>query len=319
MVMVLVGATVVRGMVVLGMAVGAVVAVLLYEKPRLQAITERIGDEDLRAILRLVVIALVILPLLPDRTFGPYDVLNPHQVWWMVVLIVAIGLSGYVAFRLLGPRAGGVASGVLGGLVSSTATTLAWARHARASERAVALATVVVVLASTVVYVRLLVEIAVVAPSFVGVAAPRLGAMVIVSAALSGLLFLRVRPDDHFRPQPTNPAELRGAIVFALLYAAVLLLVAWVRDQFGSGALYLVAFASGLTDMDAITLSTSRLVEQSRLDADLAWRLILVASLANLVFKGAIVAVVGGRALGLRVGAVFGVAVVAGLIVLGLG
>lgn len=314
--MVLVGAAVVRGLVVPGMVVGVVVAVLLYEKERLHAVVRQLGDDELRAIFRLVVIALVVLPLLPNRTYGPYNVLNPHEVWWMVVLIVGIGLAGYLALHILGTRVGGVTSGVLGGLISSTATTLSWARHARGETQAVPLASVVVLLASTVVYVRVLVEILVVAPGLFPMAVWRLGLVLGVMVLLSLALLRSVRRDSGFRPSPANPAELRGAMVFALLYAGVLLAVAWVQDRFRDEALYLVAFLSGLTDMDALTLSTSRLVASARLEGDTAWRLILVASQANLVFKTGIAAVIGGARLAKRVGAAFAIAITVGVLVL---
>jgi uncharacterized membrane protein (DUF4010 family) len=310
--MALVGAGVVRGLVVPGMVLGGVVAVLLYEKERLHGLVQRLGDLESRAIFRLVVLALIILPLVPNRHYGPYEVLNPREIWWMVVLIVGIGLAGYLALRILGARAGGVTSGVFGGLVSSTATTLSWARHARAQSNAAPLASAVVLLASTVVYVRVLIEIAVVAPSLLAAAAWRLGIVLAAMVVLSWLLLRRVRREDAFRPDPSNPAELRGALVFAALYAAILLAVAWTQERFADEALYVVAFVSGLTDMDALTLSTSRLVTSHRLDHDIAWRLILVASQANLLFKLGIVAVVGGVSLAKRVGVAFAITIAVG-------
>lgn len=319
LIMFLVGAAAVRGFEAPAMAVGATVAVVLHGKARLHGLVGRLDEHDLRAILQLVVIALVVLPVLPNRAFGPYDVLNPHEIWRMVVLIVGIGLGGYIAFELLGARAGAVTSGVLGGLISSTATTLSHARHARAAPTAAPVAAVVVLLASSVVYLRLLVEVGVVAPAFFPTAAPRIGAMLAVLTLVSLVALRRVEHDDHHRSEHANPAELRTALVFAALYAGILLLVAWVKDRFGGGALYAVAVASGLTDMDAITLSTSRLVVGERLDADTGWRLILVASLSNLAFKGAVAAAIGGRALARPVVLAFAVALAAGVLVLAFG
>jgi uncharacterized membrane protein (DUF4010 family) len=126
-----VGAWVVVGSMAVAAVLGGTVAVLLHLKEPLHRFMGRMGERDLRAIMQFVLIALVILPILPDRMFGPYDVLNPHQIWWMVVLIVGLSLAGYVAFKLVGANAGAVLSGVLGGVISSTATTVTYSRRAK--------------------------------------------------------------------------------------------------------------------------------------------------------------------------------------------
>jgi len=137
LVMYLVGVYIVMGPLPLAVALGAGVAVLLHLKPELSGVASRIGDADFRAIMSFVVVTLVVLPVLPDRTFGPFDVLNPREVWLMVVLIVGIGLAGYLAYKLLGTRGGSLLSGALGGLISSTATTVSYARrYASRSPRA---------------------------------------------------------------------------------------------------------------------------------------------------------------------------------------
>ena len=167
---------------------GGVVALLLHLKEPLHELAGRMGEKDVRAIMQLVLIALVILPLLPDRTFGPYGVLNPYQIWWMVVLIVGLSLLGYVAYKRFGARAGAALGGVLGGLISSTATTVSYARRSKEDPESSRLAALVVVIASAVVFGRVLVEIGVVAPgSFVELAPPiaaMLGVMVALAASV---------------------------------------------------------------------------------------------------------------------------------------
>lgn len=306
-----VGAFLVFGPVEVAVALGGGTAVLLYLKPQLQSLAGRIGDRDFRAIIQFVLVSLVILPVLPDRTFGPFQVLNPRQIWWMVVLIVAISLGGYLAYKLAGQRTGTALAGVLGGLVSSTATTVSYARK---SEQGFAPgpAAVVILLASTVVYGRILVEIGVVAPGSFTAMAPPLAAMLALALALAAVLWWVGHDDEAEIPEPENPTELRSALVFGFLYAAVLLAVAAAKEHWAGAGLWVVSVLSGLTDVDAITLSTSRLIEEGRLEAGLGWRLILVASLSNLVFKGGVVMVLGTRALSRWVAAVFGGLLVAG-------
>jgi len=326
------GAYLAVGSAAVAVALGGATAVLLHFKEQMHGLAGRIGDRDFRAIIQFVLISLVILPVLPDRAYGPYQVLNPREIWWMVVLIVAISLGGYLAYKLLGRSKGTALAGLLGGLVSSTATTVSYARRSRdaegggervsgrwgaGQERGLTRASaVVILLASAVVFVRVLVEIGVVARSAFTVMAPPLAVLLAVAAGMAGLLWLVVRQQPAEVPDPGNPTELRSALLFGFLYAAVLLAVAAAKEHWQGSGLWVVSVLSGLTDMDAITLSTSRLVQDGRLDAALGWRLILVASLSNLVFKGAMVAVLGSRALAVRIAALFGVLLAAGGLVL---
>jgi uncharacterized membrane protein (DUF4010 family) len=175
--------------------VGGVVAVLLHFKQPLHRFVEQIGEHDIRAMMQFVLIALVILPVLPDQTYGPYDVFNPREIWRVVVLIVGIGLAGYVAYKLFGQKAGTLLGGVLGGLISSTATTVSYARRAKSAPDATSLAAVVIMIASTIAFARVMVEVAVVAPGILGQVAPPLGAMFVLMALISaGAYFLPWRP-----------------------------------------------------------------------------------------------------------------------------
>lgn len=292
--------------------VGGVVALLLHHKTGMHRMVSAIGDRDIRAIMQFVLISLVILPVLPNRTLGPYDVLNPFKIWLMVVLIVGISLCGYVAFKLVGGRAGALIGGVLGGLISSTATTASFARLSRSGREEAPLFAAVIVVASTVVFARVLILIAAAAsPAFGSLATP-LAVMLAAMIALSAAVYFLTRSRSMKPPEPENPAELKTALIFGALYAAVLILVKIAREHFGSAGLYAVAAVSGLTDMDAITLSTSQLVAGGQLDASTGWRAILLASMSNIVFKTAMVAMLGSRLLLGWVGALFAIALAAG-------
>jgi uncharacterized membrane protein (DUF4010 family) len=305
------GAYLVYGHRVAAVVLGAGVAVLLHIKPVLHRFVERLGENDMRAMMQFVVISLVILPVLPDRPYGPFGVLNPREIWWFVVLVVGISLAGYVVLKLYSGGKGLVLTGLIGGLVSSTATTASQAR--RASAQHAQAATVVVLLASTVVYVRVLTEIGVAGPSIFGHVALPLALMLGVAALLCVILLRRTRHGEAELPAPQNPTELRSALFFGAIYAVVLLAVAAARQYLGERGVYVAAALSGLTDLDAITLSTSRLGEHGALRAEVVWRSIVIAIIANLAFKTGLVAMLGGRTFARQVGAWFGIQAAVGL------
>ncbi len=307
-----IGAYVVFGQMAVAVALGGAIALLLHYKELLHAFAARIGERDVTAIMQFVLITLVILPVLPNQAYGPYQVLNPFQVWLMVVLIVGISLVGYVAYKLFGAKEGAVLGGLIGGLVSSTATTVSFARRTAASPAGAGLAALVIMIASGTVFARVIAEVGVVAPLHFREIVPPLAGMLGVSAVIAAFLYLHTRDHHATMPAHGNPADLRTAMIFGGMYALIVFIVAATKTEFGEQGLYLVAVLSGLTDMDAITLSTSQLVTQGRLEADTAWRMILVASLANLAFKGAMAAFLGGRELARYIVVAFGAAIVAG-------
>jgi len=298
----LIGAITVSGSREVAIVLGAGLAVLLHLKQELKSMVAKLTHADVRAVMQFVVISLVILPVLPDQTYGPYDVLNPRQIWWMVVLIVGLNLAGYAAFRIMGAKAGTALAGVLGGVISSTATTVSYARTTRTDESRVGTATVIVWIASGVVFVRIPLEIGAVSPTFLATAAGPLAVMLAFFAISAALIWRSATVPGQSPLDPGNPTELKPAILFGALYAAVLLGVAAAADVFGQTGLYAAATLSGLTDIDAITLSTSQLVDTGRLDANTGWRLILLAAMSNMTFKFAMVVSLGSPLMAKRLG-----------------
>lgn len=290
----LLGAAAVIGYWLPAVVLGGAVMVLLHWKKPLHSWVDRLGDRDFEIIVRFVLIALVILPVLPDRDLGPYAAFNPFTAWFMVVLIVAINLVGFVAFRLVGARAGGWLAGLLGGLVSSTATTISYAGLSKREREFGSVAALVILVASAVVYGRVLFELAVVAPDLVSAIA---GPAVLFTAVLLGLsvaVFSKVRSKaDAELPERENPARIRQALAFAALYVVILFGVAAARELVGPEAVYAVAFISGLTDVDALTLSVAQLHADGKAAGFDAWRVIFLATLSNLLFKIAAAAFLG--------------------------
>lgn len=288
-------------------AMGAIIATtLMYFKAELHGAAQKLERRDLISILQFSAVAFIALPLMPNKSFGPYGALNPHHFWLMVVLISGVSLFGYAALRLIGREHGAVLLGMFGGLVSSTATTLAYSRYVgsyneqdqHGLKRISSLAATVVIAANLVLLVRVTMLAAFVAPTTLRVLAP-----VTMSALLAGIAVAawRARSDvaatELTIPEIKNPTELRAALVFSGIYAAVLLLSAWLVDVAGSKGMYTASLVSGLTDVDAITLSSLRLYGLGSLSSSQVTVSIILAVSANSVFKLAVVWVVGGREL----------------------
>jgi len=298
----LAGAWLPLGSHAVSLVVAGAVAVLLWAKERLHNLVARTTAEDLHALMQFVLLALVILPVLPDRAFGPFAVLNPREIWLIVVLVVGVSLAGYLTRRAFGERAGTVVTGILGGVISSTATTVGMARqatelaaHDDSPDSSLAPA-VVTVIASTVSFVR----VSGLALGLAGAHAPALAGpfivMTLAMGAISVVQTLRARASRAAPAKPERPRELSTAIVFGALYALVILAVAFARDRLGQSGLYGISVLAGLTDVDAITLSAGELV-RGGMDIAGAARAVLLAAAVNTIVKAGIAVAVAGGAL----------------------
>ena len=318
------GAMIWYGHDTLAVILAIISTVLLYFKAELRGWSQALTRRDLVSMLQFAVLTFVILPILPDRNYGPYTALNPHHIWLMVVLISGVSLAGYVALRLVGQRYGAPLLGLLGGLVSSTATTLVYARHGRSDPAMTQIATVVILLANLVVPLRLIILSAVVAPRLLPSLAPLLLAG--FGFGLMGTLYYWRRLQHEAAPpilDIANPTELRTSLTFGGLYATVLLLSAWLSDRVGSAGVYALAAISGLTDVDAITLSSLRLFDLGNLSGTQAVVAIGLALMTNIAFKFGLIAFIGGAPLAKRcaiglLAAASGIALAMGFLLIGL-
>lgn len=310
-----VGAYLVHGATAIAIAVGGGVAVLLHLKPQLHEVATRIGDADFKAVMQFVLISLVIQPILPNQFYGPFQVLNPYRIWLMVVLIVGISLSGYVIYRLFGQRAGLLAGGILGGLISSTATTVSYARRSREVPDLQGMAAFVILVATAVLYLRLILIIGSTTPSFLPKAGPPLAVMFLAMSLITLKAWRSDHGDHGTLPEQSNPTEMKTALVFAAI-AVVLLAIAAAREYLGQRGLYVVGALSGLTDMDAIALSMSQMVTSDKVDARTGWRIIVAASLSNLAFKALIVGFLGSGKLLRKISGLFALGFLAGVLLI---
>jgi uncharacterized membrane protein (DUF4010 family) len=268
---------------------------VLYFKPQMHAFSRRLQQRDLYAIFQFILVAFIILPVLPNSRFGPFGALNPYNIWLMVVLISAINLVGYIVLKLVGQRWGSPVLGILGGIVSSTATTLTFSRQSSSNPTISRTATVVVALASTVVLIRITAFIFLINPELIRHLWLPMGGMFIGGMLPIFFFWRTTRNEEAPRLESRNPAELSQALLFGLIYACVLLAVSFAQNHLGTQGVYLVSFISGITDVDAITLSNTRLSLMGELGQVQAANSILIAMLANLLFKLGVVAVVGTR------------------------
>lgn len=305
--MFLVGASVIMIDRRAGVVLGGTIAVLLQAKAPLRKVLDRLGPEEVRAIMLFALISLVILPVLPNMDFGPWRTLNAFEIWLLVVLIVGINLAGYIIYKFVGPHMGALLGGLLGGMISSTATTVSYSRRTRDNPDSAPLACVVMMIATAVVLVRVLFEVSIVAPGAVWEMLGPISIVLVAAMILSLLVWSRVQRTEVSMPDQENPTMLRAALAFGALYVVVLLAVAFVKERMSDAGLYVVAAVSGLTDVDAITLSIGRMTKMGEIDVSRAWRLILIAYAANLLFKIGIVAAVGSRRLLARVALLFGI------------
>lgn len=282
-------------------ALAVTTTVLLALKLHTRTLASRLTAEDVRATLTFAVLTLVILPVLPRHGFGPapFDVLVPYKVWLMVVLISGLSFCGYVMIQVVGPRRGVGLTGFLGGLASSTAVTLSFAARSRDAEGLAKPFALAILLAWTMMFVRVLVEVAIINRPLLAHLLLPLGAAAAVSLVYCAYLYFSVAQDASPDPEQfENPFELGPALGFGALYMLILLVANSARLYFGDTGLYASSIAAGLADVDAITLSMAQLSRApDGLAVDSAARAIVLAAAANTLVKASIVLATGAVAL----------------------
>jgi uncharacterized membrane protein (DUF4010 family) len=304
----LLGGMTVLGFPELAVGLGIVTAAVLAYKEPMHGVIARLGRDDIYAGLRLLIATFIVLPLIPNRTVDPWDALNPYSLWLLVILISSLSLVGYVATRWLGPGRGTALTGLTGGLVSSTAVTLSFARGGKESQdpNAGDLFAIGIMIAWGVMFLRVIAIVALVhLPLVSGIVIPFV-AMSAVGLAVAGYFWRTGATKgkdaaEASRDVPLkNPFSLMKAAKFGLLVAATLLVVKIVEQNFSSGGLYLVSVLAGLTDVDAITLSMAKFAKSGG-DPVTAVNAITLASLANTFVKCGFVVVLSGSSLKKRV------------------
>jgi uncharacterized membrane protein (DUF4010 family) len=306
------GALAVAGPMSLAAASAVVATLLLGLKPVLHAWVRRLTETELLATLKLLLISVVILPVLPDRGFGPWQVLNPYAIWWLVVLITGISFVGYFAVKIMGPHRGVPLTGLFGGLASSTATTLSFARLGRRQPSLHRLLAAGVAISSATMFPRVLLEVAVVNRALLPELVLPMGVMTAIGFGAAALLWHTApRSANAGDMELNNPFELWPALQFGALLAGIMLLAEAARVWLGDAGIYLLAGISGITDVDAITLSLGRMARGELAD-EVASGAITLAAMVNTAVKAGLVAAIGGRGMALPVVGIFALILLAG-------
>jgi uncharacterized membrane protein (DUF4010 family) len=310
------GAYAVVGSMAAAAAAGVAVAGILAAKSWLHGWLRTLTWNELRSVLILLAMTFVALPLLPDRGYGPYGALNPRELWLMTIAIAAVSFIGYVAVRIAGTRYGPIIAGIAGGIVSSTITTVDLARKARAAPATASLQLAGALAASATMFLRVAIIVLLFGPALLPRVAGPLAAAFVVSvvAALYFAPLWRLKRDDYPTEQSTaftNPFDLRTVLTFGLLLAVVSLLSSAATALFGESGSVTLAAVAGIGDVDAITLSMTRL-SGGDVTPGIAALAVLVAVAANSLSKSVLAVATGGRSFGLRYLAVSLLALLAG-------
>jgi uncharacterized membrane protein (DUF4010 family) len=280
----------------LAVALGVIVTVLLAARPALHGLVARIEREDIYAALKFGVVSAVVLPLLPNQAYGPWEVLNPFRIWLMVVFVSAIGFVGYVAIKLLGPQRGIGVTGLLGGLVSSTAVTLSFSQRSRDAAPLGKYLAFGIVIASVTMYPTVLVQALVFNPRLASEVWLPLLLLSALGTALCVFLWQSVQSQAEQDTKLTNPFRLWPATQFGLIFGAVLLLTRGAQAFLGDTGVYVTSFLAGLTGLDAVTLSLAQLAG-SGVSYGVAAQALLLAVTANTLAKAALTLFLGAPSL----------------------
>jgi len=294
-----IGALCYWGYLTFAIAVGIATTVLLSIKLETDRLARALTREDILATLQLAVISVIILPILPNETFlpPPFDVLNPFKIWLMVVFISGISFLGYIAIKIVGPEQGIGITGLLGGMVSSTAVTLSFSERSNREPDLSKPFVLAITVAWTVMFARVLIEVSVVNPALLGQVWLPIAFAGLVGLLYCGYLFFAQRTAEKGDVKFSNPFDLMSAIKFGLLYALVLLISRAAQMYLGDTGLYLSSVISGLADVDAITLSMAELSRTGVLDMDKAALAIVFATMSNTFVKGSIALLAGSGTL----------------------
>ena len=309
------GALAASGEIAIAGASAVVITLLLTYKPILHRWVATLEREELRAGIKLLLISVVLLPILPDQGYGPWGALNPYEIWWMVVLVATISCTGYFAMKIGGTRNGAVLTGLFGGLASSTAVTLHFSRLSKRESTIAASMAIGILVACGTMFPRLLLLVSLINLNL-------LKPLLLPAVVMASLTYLPVlvywrsqsRPESDTSAALKNPLELTTALGFGLILLAVMFFGALLKNWYGDIGLIVLAAVSGVTDVDAITLFLTRL-SQEDLTTRLAVTGIVCAAAVNSLVKAGIATVIGGSAVGIRVGLPLFVSALGGLLV----
>lgn len=294
--------------------IAIIITTLLAIKPHLHTFARKISEKEMVNTLKFLIVAFVILPLLPDQAMGPLGVFNPYQIWLMVVFISGISFAGYILMKFIGAERGLSATGVIGGLVSSTAVTTAMAARVKENNLVMRAAVFATVIASSMMFLRVLFEVSVINPSLIGLLIYPMISMGLLGIILGFIAWKATKVwniDTDIKLE--NPFSLKPALIFGLLFILILFASKAADIYFGSAGIYIASIISGVADVDAITISMAFLARDT-ISPETAVTAITLASISNTIIKFLIALFFGTRKFGQLIGIIFAVIIAIGLI-----
>lgn len=293
--------------------IAIIITTLLAVKPSLHTFARKISQKEIINTLKFLIVAFVILPLLPDQTMGPLNVFNPYQIWLMVVFISGISFAGYILMKFIGAEKGISATGIIGGLVSSTAVTTAMAARVKESDFVIRAAVFATVVASSMMFLRVLFEVVVVNSSLIPLLIVPMLSMGILGIGLGFLAWKTTKVREVGEDlKLKNPFSLKPALIFGLLFLVILFVSEIANIYFGSRGIYITSIISGVADVDAITISMAILARDT-ISPDVAVTAITLAAISNTIVKFFIAMFFGTRKFGYLIGVIFAVIISVGL------
>jgi uncharacterized membrane protein (DUF4010 family) len=303
----LLGTMAVTGELLVAIACAVATTVLLALRDQIHRWVASLTWPEIRAVLTLLVMSFLLLPVLPNRTIDPWNSLNPYEIWLLAILIAAISFGGYVAVRAFGDRLGVVMTALAGGVASSTATTLTFARLAKEHPTSSRLLSAGILIAGVVMMIRVGLVAAALNGALLAPLILPLGSAAAILAVGAVILLFRSRENEAPRLQIENPLALRTAVQLAIFIGAVMLGAEILRNLFGNVGVLILAGLSGLADVDAVTLSMARLGGKD-IDLNTALLAITIAVGSNTASKAVLATWAGGRQVGFFVGGMSAIA-----------
>ncbi len=296
-----IGSLAASGQAVLAASAAVITALVLDNKRELHDALQKLQEYELDAALRLLLISIVLLPMLPNQTYGPWNALNPYEIWWMVVLIASISFVGYFAIKIGGERRGILFTSVFAGLSSSTALTLQFSQLSKEQPRISPLLASGILLSCGTMFPRLIVVLTVLNPPLVKLLWPIILSMMVAMYFMAWRIWREVDIENiESDNKQKNPLALQSAVFFGLVLAMIMLLSHALSDWFGDAGTLILSALSGITDVDAISLALARQSSQTLSLSTAALGIVIAASVNTLVKMGMVV-VLGDKSLARRI------------------
>ena len=313
----LIGALVFYDFLLISTMMAVFLTIILSLKLEMRQFVGKLSEEDIHAFLKFLILTAIILPVLPNEYVDPYEVINPRDIWFIVVLITGLSFVGYILMKLIGEKLGILMTGILGGLISSTAVTWDFSRKSKAHKNLIPIYATGIVAASSIMFFRMLVLLAIVETQLAIRLAIPLGLLGLAGLGFCTFMYYKKidKLDSHENVEVKNPLNLWDALKFAIFFMIILVVVEFMNRNFGDSGVYIASFISGFTDVDAITLTMAKLNQSGSLPTSTVITAIILAATSNTLVKFLITVVGGNRALTKYTAIGFGCILIVGVLV----